>query len=781
MAVYEVEVAVKLLTEGFKSGLKQLGNDSQQAGKDMDKDMTAWTVALGTKLADFATKAGQFFVSTAKKGLQYNADMQRYSTMLTTALGDEAAAYRVLEQVKRDAALTPYSVEGLIQANSYLISAGESAEGARNTVMGLTDAISAVGGGNEELARAALNLQQIKTQGKAATIDMKQFQQMSIPVWEMLADYTGKSVQEVKEMTITYDLLSGAFQHAAAEGGRFFEANIAQSRTLGGQFNTLQDNISQKLGEAFKGVADILTNTVLPAANRFVEGFDLAKVSAGIEDVAKGVAVLGAAIAAVSFVSWVTGVGNVSSAVAKLTPLIKDAVAAWQLLGETGYLSAFGGVTAILGVAAVATIDYANSIDAAVAEQRTFGETSTEVAARLAEVQAEYNNWKNAAENGATEYNVYETMTLLEQEITALKERYEELKTQEEGAAEGADALADSSETAAEGLDGLTESTDETVEALADIITNYNKLHENIAKNVNSWFGLFDEAKTKVKANVSDMMKNMQSQIDFNTTYSQNLQYLADNGLSDLGSAFQSMGADGAAYAQALVTAIEEAGGATSEGGQEVIANFEALAQGVESSKSDLTDTLTDMTGSLQDALADWGASAEQAAEALNQSGAAGSAAAATVNAYIAGIAAGAPRAGAAAAHVAQAAARAFAGGAVGGGGATPLAVGSDYIPYDNFPALLHKGEMVIPAKISEDLRDFLGAGQQPSSQGAPYTGGNGGGSISEVVGLLRDLIVATNRPVVLDSGRLVGGIGSAMNNELGDMDVLGRRGVSFA
>lgn len=39
----------------------------------------------------------------------------------------------------------------------------------------------------------------------------------------------------------------------------------------------------------------------------------------------------------------------------------------------------------------------------------------------------------------------------------------------------------------------------------------------------------------------------------------------------------------------------------------------------------------------------------------------------------------------------------------------------------------------------------------------------------------------AVTRPVVLDSGRLVGGIGSAMNNELGDMDELGRRGVSFA
>lgn len=781
MGVFDLEATISLNSTNYKSQLRDAANYTDNTARTLD----ARTVAIGNVIADLAKKGGEFFVDMAKTGIQYNAQIETYTTALTTALGDEAAAAAAIENIKQDAARTPYSVDGLVKANSYLIAAGESAGDARNTIMALGDAVAATGGGNTELQRMAQNLQQVKNVGKATSMDIKQFQMAGIEVYSLLADYTGKTKEEVQGMTITYDLLAGALQYAAGEGGKFYGAMQRQSETLNGQISTLQDNVKSKLGEAFKGVADTLSGTVLPKVNQFVESLDFSNAEASLEGLARVAGTVGAAFSVVAVAKFANAIADIGTNAEVTAKYLNLAAKAQQLWNAAQAAAPYMAVAGIMSVAAVATIDYANSIDAAVASQRNYGETSSEVAAHLAEVQAEYNSWKEAAENGATEYNIYESMTLLEQEIAALQTRYEELKAKEEGAAEGGAAVAEGAETAAEGLDGLTESTDETVTNLANLITSYNAMHEQISKKVKSWFGLFDQAKTNVKANVNDMMKNMQSQIDFNTSYSSNLKYLADNGLSALGSAFQQMGADGAAYADALVTAIEDAGGATSAGGQEIIANFQGLAAGVEGSQAELSTSLTNMTTSIETAMAEWGVTAEQGAEALNVSGAAGSAAAATVNAYIAGIAAGAGRAGSAAAGVARAAARGFATGAggigTGGAGGVPMAVGSDYIPYDNFPALLHKGEMVIPAKVSDGLRDFLGAGKQPSTQGTPYTGGNGSGAISEVVGLLKDLIIATSRPVVLDSGALVGGIGSAMNNELGDMDVLGRRGVSLA
>ena len=94
----------------------------------------------------------------------------------------------------------------------------------------------------------AANLQQIANVGKAATIDIKQFAYAGINIYQVLADYTGKSVQEVQNMTISYDLLSQALIAASEEGGRYYNAMDTQSQTMNGRISTLKDNVSQLSG-----------------------------------------------------------------------------------------------------------------------------------------------------------------------------------------------------------------------------------------------------------------------------------------------------------------------------------------------------------------------------------------------------------------------------------------------------------------------------------------------------------------------------------------------------
>ena len=114
--------------------------------------------------------------------------------------------------------------------------------------MALGDAISATGGGNAELSRMSANLQQIANVGKASAIDIKQFAYAGINVYQVLADYTGKSVQEVQKMTISYDTLSQALIAASEEGGRYYNAMDTQSQTMNGRVSTLKDNVSQLAG-----------------------------------------------------------------------------------------------------------------------------------------------------------------------------------------------------------------------------------------------------------------------------------------------------------------------------------------------------------------------------------------------------------------------------------------------------------------------------------------------------------------------------------------------------
>ena len=200
---------------------------------------------LFSKVSSTIIAAGKQVVST---GVQYNAQLEQYQTALTNMLGSEAEAVALLDEIKQDAAKTPFDTAGLVKANELLISTGVDAESSRRTILALGDAVSATGGGNEELSRMAQNLQQIQNAGKATSADIKQFAYAGIDVYGILADYTGKSAEEVQKMTVTYDLLSNALISAADEGGRYFNSMSTQSETLNGQWSTLKDNATQLAG-----------------------------------------------------------------------------------------------------------------------------------------------------------------------------------------------------------------------------------------------------------------------------------------------------------------------------------------------------------------------------------------------------------------------------------------------------------------------------------------------------------------------------------------------------
>lgn len=200
---------------------------------------------LFSKVSSTIIAAGKQVVST---GVQYNAQLEQYQTALTNMLGSEAEAVALLDEIKQDAAKTPFDTAGLVKANELLISTGVDAESSRRTILALGDAVSATGGGNEELSRMAQNLQQIQNAGKATSADIKQFAYAGIDVYGILADYTGKTTEEVQKMTVTYDLLSNALISAADEGGRYFNSMSTQSETLNGQWSTLKDNATQLAG-----------------------------------------------------------------------------------------------------------------------------------------------------------------------------------------------------------------------------------------------------------------------------------------------------------------------------------------------------------------------------------------------------------------------------------------------------------------------------------------------------------------------------------------------------
>ena len=301
--------------------MKSVGEKFTDSGKKLTTTVTAPIVALGTL------------------GVSYNAQIEQYRTMFTTLTGSAEEADRIIQQLQADAQKSPFESKTLIAANQYLISAGVSADEARKTILDLGNAVAATGGGSSELERMAQNLQQIKNVGKASAQDIKQFANAGINIYGLLAETTGKTVEEVKEMDVTYEELSKALAQASAEGGKYAGAMEAQGKTLNGSLSATKESIQMLLGE--------ITEAAMPVIVAVLEKIRevIAWLSSLDDDTKKTILIIAAIVAAIGPLMMViggviSGIGTLISTLGMLfSPmgLIVAAIAAVIAIGVALY------------------------------------------------------------------------------------------------------------------------------------------------------------------------------------------------------------------------------------------------------------------------------------------------------------------------------------------------------------------------------------------------------------------------------------------------------------
>lgn len=255
-------------TEGKLKSLEkeysQFGSVASQQLQAVGGAMKEVGEKISTMGAGLSAKLTAPIVAVGAIGVKYNAEMEQLQTMFTTLTGSAEEADRVIKNIQADASNSPFDTTSLVEANQYLIAAGVSADDARDTINALGDAVAATGGGNSELTRMAQNLQQIKNTGKATSQDIKQFANAGINIYGLLSEATGKSIEEVKEMDVSYDVLSKALNKASQQGGKYYQAMSKQSQTTMGSINKLKSSVQQLLGQ--------ITSAAMPVINKVING-----------------------------------------------------------------------------------------------------------------------------------------------------------------------------------------------------------------------------------------------------------------------------------------------------------------------------------------------------------------------------------------------------------------------------------------------------------------------------------------------------------------------------
>ena len=230
----------------------------------------------------------------------------------------------------------------------------------------------------------------------------------------------------------------------------------------------------------------------------------------------------------------------------------------------------------------------------------------------------------------ADELLSYNTLTIM------LDQAIKEMEALEEAAGEAAEAIPATAEEMAAQLETIMDTFDEQARALMQTYQDtYNAAYESMSGQ----FGLFETAAAEVTLSTDQMIEAMMSQVDYMSTYSENLRLAAQYGITDgLVAALSDGSTQSAGYLQAIVAEIEAAGGAASEGGQKIVQGlneaFDAQQKSIESYATSIADTNTQIDEKMSELVEN---TAQKVAE-LDMADDAQTSAANTITGFLAGI-----------------------------------------------------------------------------------------------------------------------------------------------
>lgn len=231
-----------------------------------EKATSKWTVAAGQLIADFAKKAASSLKSVVKSGLDYNAQMESYLTNFKVMLGDEQLAAEKLEEIRKMAASTPFSLSDLTEGTQTLLQFGIAADDTTGVLKRLGD----ISLGNADKLQTL-----VRAYGKMSSAQKVTLENVNMMIdagfnpLNQICDATGESMsalyKRISDGKVSFNELEAAVAAATSEGGQFYNGMLEASQTFNGRLSTLKDNVAALTGELTSGLFSALGDIIVKA------------------------------------------------------------------------------------------------------------------------------------------------------------------------------------------------------------------------------------------------------------------------------------------------------------------------------------------------------------------------------------------------------------------------------------------------------------------------------------------------------------------------------------
>lgn len=228
----------------------------------------------------FAVNGIQDFVSRL---YSVRGEFQQLEISFRTMLGSGEQANELINQLAQTAASTPFDLQGIASSAKNMLAYGFAADQVNDTIVRLGNVAAGL---SQPLGDIVYLYGTLKASGRVTNIDIRQFANRGIPIYEELAKVLGKSVSEINNLVsagkVGFLDIEQAFQNMTNKGGKFYNLMEEQSKSLTGQISNLQDNIDMMFNELGKSSEGMLSSGI-KAVSYLVENYEkVGKVIAGL-------------------------------------------------------------------------------------------------------------------------------------------------------------------------------------------------------------------------------------------------------------------------------------------------------------------------------------------------------------------------------------------------------------------------------------------------------------------------------------------------------------------
>ena len=248
--------------------IKQTSKQLEREGGNIDQ--------LFSKIAKGAAAIGLGFSATQLINdiVRVRGEFQQLEIAFETMLKSKDKASVLMGQLTETAAKTPFDLQGIAQGAKQLLAYGSQAESVVDELKMLGNVASGV---SAPLGDLVYLYGTLRSQGRAYTVDIRQFAGRGIPIYKELSNVLGVTTSELNGLIeagkVGFPEVEKAFQNMTASGGQFYNLMEKQSESLTGQISNLGDAwdmMLNELGTHTQGIA----SAGISATTSLVENYD---------------------------------------------------------------------------------------------------------------------------------------------------------------------------------------------------------------------------------------------------------------------------------------------------------------------------------------------------------------------------------------------------------------------------------------------------------------------------------------------------------------------------